>query len=134
MFEKLIDYAKSELKIRGITYAQLAETINVSENSIKCFMCGRNTSHKIAERIADLLDCKLVYSNNEYICKPQKYINPIPYIDMAKEFEFRMRLVSDEVIETKEAKRRAAEFIKNMSIDELCKWLSCKSFPVYPEN
>ena len=32
------------------------------------------------------------------------YINPIPYIDMSKEFEIRIKLVSDEVIEEEQAK------------------------------
>lgn len=63
------------------------------------------------------------------------YINPIPYIDEAKEFEMRIRLVSDEVIPEEEAKRKAAEYIKSLSVRELCtKWISCKTFPVYPDK
>jgi predicted membrane-bound dolichyl-phosphate-mannose-protein mannosyltransferase len=63
------------------------------------------------------------------------YINPIPYLDEAKEFEMRIRVVSDEVIPADEAKRKVAEFIKSLSVEELCeKWIACKMFPVYPNK
>ena len=61
------------------------------------------------------------------------YVNPIPYVDAAKEFELRLKLHFDEVIEVDEAKKYAAEFIKNCSVEELCEHLSCKMFPVYPD-
>lgn len=41
-------------------------------------------------------------------------MNPIPYIDAGKVFELRLRLKYDEVIEVEEAKKRTAEFIKDM--------------------
>lgn len=64
-----------------------------------------------------------------------KYINPIPYIDEAKEFEMRISVVSNEVLPEKEAKLKCAEFIKSLSVEELAeKWISCKIFPVYPEK
>lgn len=134
MFEKFREYVKSELKVQQMTYAQLAEKTGIAESTLKCFMSGHHESRNIAEKISDVLNLKLIYSNHEYTFQLNKYLNPIPYIDMAKEFEFRIRLVSDEVIETKEAKRKAAEFIKNMTVDEICEWLSCKSFPVYLEE
>lgn len=62
------------------------------------------------------------------------YINPLPYIDMAKEFEIRIKLISDEVIEEESAKIKCAEYIKSLSIDELCKILSVKTFAVYPDK
>lgn len=62
------------------------------------------------------------------------YINPIPYIDMAKEFEIRIKLVSDEVIDEESAKSKCAEYIKSLSIDELRKIISVKTFAVYPDN
>lgn len=134
MLKEFIEYVKSELKTRNLTYAQLAEKTGITEGAIKNFMSGRSENRSIIEKIADFLNLKLIYSNHEYTFRPNKYLNPIPYFDAAKEFEFRMRLVDDEVLEVKEAKRKAAEFIKSMSVDEICKWLSCKSFPVYPDE
>ena len=62
------------------------------------------------------------------------YINPIPYIDVAKEYEIRIKLVSDEVIEYEKAKIKCAEHIKSLSIDELCQIMSVKIFAVYPDK
>ena len=63
------------------------------------------------------------------------YVNPIPYLDEGKEFEMRIRVVSNEVLPEEEAKRKCAEFIKSLSVEELAeKWISCKSFPVYPDS
>lgn len=55
------------------------------------------------------------------------YINPIPYIDMAKEFEIRIKLISDEVIDEEKAKIQCAEYIKSLSTDALCKIMSTKA-------
>lgn len=62
------------------------------------------------------------------------YINPVPYLDMTKEFEIRLKLVSDEVLEVNEAKRKCAEYIQSLPIDELCKLLRATLFPVYPDS
>lgn len=134
MFEEFRKFVKSELKIQKITYAQLAEKINMSEGTVRSFMNGHHESRSIAEKISDFLNLKLIYSNGEYTFRPKKYLNPIPYLDAAKEFELRIRLVSDEPISEKDAKRKTAEFIKNMTVDEISRWLSCKSFPIYPED
>lgn len=62
------------------------------------------------------------------------YINPIPYIDMAKKFEMRLGVTFDEPIEVEKAKERVAEYILGLSKEELIKALSCTMFPVYPDR
>lgn len=66
MFDGFRQYAKSELKARKIAYAELAKKTGFAENTIKCFMCGRDNSRKVAEKIADFLGVKLVYSDQKY--------------------------------------------------------------------
>lgn len=66
MFTNFRQYVKNELKVRGITYAALSQMTNVAENTIKCFMCGRDDSRRIAEKIADALGISLIYSNQTY--------------------------------------------------------------------
>lgn len=63
-----------------------------------------------------------------------KYINPIPYLDNAKEFEMRLKVELDVVTEVDQAKGIVADYIIGLSKDEIIKALSCKKFPVYPEN
>lgn len=63
------------------------------------------------------------------------YVNPIPYIEAGKEFELRVKVTFDEVVEVGEARKRAAEFIKNMPIEELASALSCLGIKaVYPKK
>ena len=63
------------------------------------------------------------------------YVNPIPYIDAGKEFEIRLRVVFDDVVEVKEGKRRVAEYIKSMDVEAILQSLSCVSIKaVYPEE
>lgn len=66
MFTEFRTNAKNILSSRGLTYSQLSEKTGIAESTIKCFMCGANDSRRIAERIADVLDCNLVYSNGIY--------------------------------------------------------------------
>lgn len=63
------------------------------------------------------------------------YANPIPYIDMGKEFELRIRVKFDDVVDVSVGKRKAAEYLKNLPVDEIEKALSCtKIEPVYPKE
>lgn len=63
-----------------------------------------------------------------------KYINPIPYLDKAKEFEMRIKIKLDTVTGIDQAKEIVADYIQNMPKSEIIKALSCETFPVYPEN
>lgn len=64
-----------------------------------------------------------------------KYINPIPYIDKAKQFEIRLRVTLDEVTEVQRAKEIVADYILGLSKEDLIKGLACtKQFAVYPES
>ena len=63
-----------------------------------------------------------------------KYINPIPYLDKAKEFEMRIKIKLDTVTEIDQAKEIVADYIQNMPKSEIIKALSCEMFPVYPKN
>ena len=66
MFDKFRTTVKKNLSLQGLTYSQLSEKSGIAESTIKCFMCGANDSRRIAEKIADVLDCDLVYSNGVY--------------------------------------------------------------------
>ena len=66
MFNNFRENVKKILNKNKLTYSQLAEKSGLAENTIKCFMCSANNSRRIAERIADALNCKLVYSNGTY--------------------------------------------------------------------
>ena len=66
MFDEFRTNVKSILFSRKLTYSQLSQKIGIAESTIKCFMCGANDSRRIAEKIADALDCNLVYSNGIY--------------------------------------------------------------------
>lgn len=63
-----------------------------------------------------------------------KYINPIPYIDMAKEFEIRLGLHFEEPLDVARAKDIAADYILGLSKEDLKKTLSCKAYPIYPDS
>ena len=66
MFDKFRTNVKKILSLQGLTYSQLSEKSGIAESTIKCFMCGANDSRRIAEKIADVLDCDLIYSNGIY--------------------------------------------------------------------
>ena len=66
MFNDFRHYVKETLKKEGITYAELSARTELKESTIKCFMCGRDDSRRIAEKIADVLGVSLVYSNQIY--------------------------------------------------------------------
>lgn len=66
MFDKFRTNVKKILSLQGLTYSQLSEKSGIAESTIKCFMCGANDSRRIAEKIADVIDCDLIYSNGIY--------------------------------------------------------------------
>ena len=66
MFTDFRQYVKEALKKKGITYADLSSITDLKESTIKCFMCGRDDSRRIAEKIADALGVSLIYSNQIY--------------------------------------------------------------------
>ena len=74
MFTEFRENVKKILEEKKMTYSQLGIKTGLSESTIKCFMCGANDSRRIAERITDALDCKLMYSNGVYeIRKEEKH-------------------------------------------------------------
>jgi transcriptional regulator with XRE-family HTH domain len=58
---------KKVLYNKKLTYSQLSDMAGLAESTIKCFMCGATDSRRTAERIADALNCELVYSNGIYL-------------------------------------------------------------------
>lgn len=66
MFTDFRENVKILLSESRLTYSQLSSMSGIAESTIKCFMCGANNSRRIAERIADALNCELVYSNGIY--------------------------------------------------------------------
>lgn len=67
MFSKFRQDVKSLLRRNNMTYLRLSDKTGIAESTIKGFMCGANDSRRIAERIADALNCELVYSNGIYL-------------------------------------------------------------------
>lgn len=72
MFEVFRQVAKKKLKESKSTYAEIAANANISEATVKQFMCGANDSRRVAEHIADVLNCTLVYSNGTYDIKDKE--------------------------------------------------------------
>lgn len=66
MFKKFRENVKQILNKTKLTYSQLADMSGIAESTIKCFMCGANDSRRVAEKIADVIDCDLIYSNGIY--------------------------------------------------------------------
>lgn len=66
MFDTFRQNVKRLAKERNLTYAQIAEKSGVKESTIKAFMCGATDSRRVAEKIADVLEVKIVYCNGDY--------------------------------------------------------------------
>lgn len=66
MFENFRQHVKRLLKEKGMTYANLSTLTGIKESTIKCFMCGRDDSRRIAEKIADCFEMSLVYRSQTY--------------------------------------------------------------------
>ena len=66
MFDTFRQNVKRLAKERNLTYAQIAEKSGVKESTIKAFMCGATDSRRVAEKIADVLEVKIVYYNGDY--------------------------------------------------------------------
>jgi transcriptional regulator with XRE-family HTH domain len=66
MFDEFRQNIKMIAKSRHLTYAQIAEKSGLKANTIRAFMCGVDDSRRIAEKIADVLNISLIYSNGEY--------------------------------------------------------------------
>lgn len=67
MFNIFRQSVKSQLRKHGLTYAQLAKKSSIAESTIKGFMCGASDSRRVAEKIANSLDCALLYENGIYM-------------------------------------------------------------------
>lgn len=66
MFTSFRQNVKSMLKEKKMTYADVAKKANLSEGTIKLFMCGDNDSRRVAEKIADVLEMGMIYSSGVY--------------------------------------------------------------------
>ena len=91
MFEDFRKSVKIILSKKKLTYSQLGTMTGTTESTIKCFMCGANDSRRIAEQIADALNCELVYSNGNHTIKEPR----------------------------EEVRTRELEILKNISTEEL---------------
>lgn len=72
MFSEFRANVKAELDAKAWTYAKLSEKTGIAENTIKCFMCGITDSRRVAEKIADALECVLSYHNGVYTLKKER--------------------------------------------------------------
>lgn len=67
MFSTFRQSAKSLLRLRKLTYNQLATKASIAESTVKGFMCGASDSRRVAEKIAQSLECTLQYENGKYL-------------------------------------------------------------------
>lgn len=72
MFAKFRENVKIRLFNLKLTYSQLGAMSGMAESTIKGFMCGATDSRRIAERIADSLNCILIYSDGIYDIKDKE--------------------------------------------------------------
>lgn len=63
------------------------------------------------------------------------YVNPVPMIDVGKEFVMEVNLKLQELTDVEIAKDFLADYIKNLPKSDLVKLIRCKSIKaVYPED
>lgn len=63
------------------------------------------------------------------------YVNPVPMIDVGKEFVMEVNLKLQELTDVEIAKDFLADYIKNLPKSDLVKLIHCKSIKaVYPED
>lgn len=67
MFKTFRQDVKTRLREKRLTYAQLGTKTSIAESTIKGFMCGASDSRRVAEKIANALDCALRYESGEYL-------------------------------------------------------------------
>lgn len=66
MFDIFRQNVKDYLKSIKMTYSQLGFKSNLAESTIKSFMSGANDSRRVAERISNALNQKMIYSDGKY--------------------------------------------------------------------
>lgn len=63
------------------------------------------------------------------------YVNPIPAIDVGKQFEMRLSMHFDEPIRVEDAKLRMAKYLLEQSPETLASWIHCgKCKAMYPDD
>ena len=103
------------------------KTINDIKNIIEEYIA---TDPRIARELYN----ELCDENEKYKYDDQiKYVNPIPYIDMGKEFEIKLKVKLDDVIDVEQGKLLCAKYLKSTDIETLCKHMAVKIMPVYPD-
>lgn len=76
MFVEFRHIVKDACKEKNLTYAQIATLAGIEESTVKSFMCGANDSRRVAERLADVLGIKLIYSNGTYtVAETENVVN-----------------------------------------------------------
>ncbi len=66
MFDEFRQIAKRTAKAKGLTYQQIADATGFDLSTIRQFMCGVTDSRRVAEKIADTLELRLLYGNGRY--------------------------------------------------------------------
>ncbi|MBQ6674671.1 MAG: helix-turn-helix transcriptional regulator [Ruminococcus sp.] len=66
MFDEFRQTVKKLARAQKLTYALIAQRAGIKESTVKYFMCGANDSRRTAEKLADVLGIKIVYSKGEY--------------------------------------------------------------------
>lgn len=63
------------------------------------------------------------------------YVNPIPAVDVGKDFEMRLEMRFDMLTPVDKAKRHAAEYILAQTPETLTQWLRCANIKaLYPKD
>lgn len=66
MFDEFRTAAKATAQNNGLTYADIAVKTDISESSIKLFMCGASDSRRVAEKVADALGLSILYHDGDF--------------------------------------------------------------------
>ena len=63
------------------------------------------------------------------------YVNPIPAIDVGKQFEMRLAMHFDEPMPVESAKLQMARYLLQQSPEKLASWISCaRIHAMYPDD
>lgn len=135
-WEVIAPHEKQAMENHGQTIKRLAERGGLDWTEALAVLEDRRYTKMNADdakKIVLLIVSESIKTNTKVDSKAN-YINPIPYVDAAKEFEMRIKIKLDTVSEIDKAKEIVADYIQNMPKSEIVKALSCQTFPVYPEN
>ncbi len=80
--KRIRECLKAYLKVKGMTYEDVADKLNMSLRTFTNYMCQKNISHNNLKRISEVLDYPY-----ELLIRGEKYIGPDIYAYWQDEFQ-----------------------------------------------